>query len=114
MRTIIAGSRTGVTMQNIISAVERCGWRPSVVISGCAQGADRLGEMWAAQQGIPVERFPANWEMHGKSAGYRRNAEMAATADALIALWDGTSRGTKHMIDIARSRGLRVYVRYVA
>ena len=50
--------------------------------------------------------FPADWDKHGKSAGYKRNLEMAENADALIAFWDGESRGTKHMIDIAKEKNL--------
>lgn len=35
---------------------------------------------------------------------------MADRAEALVAIWDGQSRGTKHMIDTARAQGLRVYL----
>lgn len=49
----------------------------------------------------------ANWEKHGKSAGYKRNQEMANVSTHLIAFWDGKSRGTKHMIDIAKRDGLK-------
>jgi hypothetical protein len=59
---------------------------------------------------IPCFRFPADWDRYGKAAGYIRNETMAANAEALIALWDGRSPGTKHMIDIARKKGLKVYV----
>ena len=55
----------------------------------------------------------ADWETYGKSAGYRRNVDMAESADALVALWDGVSNGTKHMINIARQKGLRVHVKIV-
>lgn len=114
MRTIIAGSR-GVTdfdtVQSAITvAILAHGITPSVVISGTARGVDQLGERYAAECGIPVERYPAQWDLHGKSAGYRRNEQMAENADALIAIWDGASRGTGHMIDIARRAGLKVYV----
>lgn len=110
MRTIIAGSRGRTNMLELRAALEACGWKPTVVISGTAQGADKLGELWADAAGIPCERFPANWDLHGKSAGYKRNMLMAENAEALIALWDGTSKGTHHMIQIANNKGLRVYV----
>lgn len=115
MRTIIAGSRSEfpIPREYLDAALAVCGWRPTVVISGTARGADALGELWAAQNGIPIERFPADWNTHGRSAGYRRNAEMASNADALIALWDGTSKGTKGMIDLAKKRGLKVFVQYI-
>ena len=72
----------------------------SEIISGTAQGVDKLGEQIAQKYGIPVKRFPADWSRFGKSAGYRRNTEMANYADTLVAVWDGQSKGTKHMIDI--------------
>ena len=54
--------------------------------------------------------FPADWERHGKAAGYIRNREMAQNADALVAFWDGESRGTKSMIDLAKEYDLAVRV----
>lgn len=71
------------------------------IISGCAKGADHLGEQLAKNSGIPLELYPADWDNHGKSAGYKRNCQMAEVADAVICFWDGKSLGTKHMIDIA-------------
>lgn len=113
MRTIIAGSRDGVTRHHLDRAMlefERLGHEVTTVISGCARGADTLGEEWAARNNIPVEKFPADWNLHGRCAGYFRNNRMADNAQALIALWDGTSKGTKHMVDIAREKGLVVLV----
>lgn len=110
MRTIIAGSRDCSDDQLLADAMAACGWRPSAVLSGAARGVDRLGEEWAARNGIPVERFPADWDRYKKAAGYRRNAEMAARAEALVALWDGKSPGTRHMIELGTRAGLRVHV----
>lgn len=111
MKTIIAGSRVpSITIDTVAQAVRECGWDPSLVISGTAPGADRAGELWAEANGIPILRCPANWDLHGRSAGIIRNTEMAGKADALIALWDGKSKGTYHMINVAQSKGLRVYV----
>lgn len=110
MRTIIAGSRAGVCETDVFDAMTWCPWRPSVVLSGTAAGADRCGERWAAANRVPVERFPPDWAKHGRRAGFMRNTEMADRAEALVAIWDGQSRGTKHMIDTARAQGLRVYL----
>lgn len=77
-----------------------------VIVSGKARGADALGERYAVERGYEISAHPADWDAYGKSAGYRRNAEMAQEADALIAFWDGKSRGTKHMIDLAEKAGL--------
>lgn len=110
MKTIIAGSRSCTRPSALAEALLFCGWRPTLVISGMAAGADYLGVKWAEANRVDIRRCPANWNVHGASAGYKRNVLMAEQAEALIALWDGQSKGTAHMITIARERGLRVYV----
>ena len=77
-----------------------------VIISGAARGADTLGERYAHERGYAVEKYPADWNRDGKAAGPIRNAQMAKVADALIAFWDGNSRGTQNMIDLARLKPL--------
>ena len=84
-----------------------------VVVSGGATGADALGERYASERGLTIDRHPADWKKNGRAAGPIRNAEMADVSDALIAFWDGQSRGTKSMIDLAQRKGLQVaIVRY--
>jgi len=110
VRTIIAGSRDCTDYAHVAAAMKGCGWVPTLVLSGCAKGADKLGEEWAKNNGVPVELHPADWTKYGKSAGIHRNLHMAANADALVALWDGESHGTSHMIQAAQGIGLRVFV----
>ena len=81
-----------------------------VIVSGHASGADTLGERYAQERGYETEVYPADWKTNGRAAGPIRNAQMATVADALIAFWDGKSRGTKNMIDTATKRGLQVAV----
>ena len=81
------------------------------VVSGKARGADSLGERYARERGYPIKDFPANWDEFGKSAGYIRNKQMAEYSDGLIAFWNGKSKGTKHMIDLARERNLRIKIK---
>ena len=112
MKVIIAGSRG---FNNYPFLYLKCsfliGKHTNVsIVSGTARGADRLGERFAKAKGYHVQRFPADWEGLGKRAGYIRNEEMAGFSDALIAFWDGRSRGTGHMIDLARKHGLKVRV----
>ena len=80
------------------------------VVCGGAKGADSLGERYAKEKGLNISYFYADWDLYGKSAGYRRNAEMGNYADALIAFWDGRSKGTKHMIDYALMKKINVRV----
>lgn len=106
MKTIIAGSRSVTKLHILHEAITACPWTITEVISGGARGADRLGELWAKANGIPLTVMRADWSRYGLRAGALRNREMANVADALIALWDMKSRGTRDMIDVANQRGL--------
>ena len=113
MRVIIAGSRT-INDYSIVCAAIGCSFFPiSEVVCGMARGVDLLGKQWAEEKGVPVKEFPADWNTHGKKAGYLRNVQMADYADALIAITSG-SPGTKHMIEIAKAKGLKTFVYYVS
>lgn len=104
MRVIIAGSRTIRDVALVAEAVAKSGFNVTEVVEGGARGVDTLAFDWAHSQGVPVKVFPADWNRYGKQAGILRNLQMADYADALIAIWDGKSRGTRHMIDVAYKR----------
>jgi hypothetical protein len=110
MRTIIAGSRSIAEYDEIVRAVASAPFTVTAVVSGGARGVDRLGERYAREHALPLTIRPADWNRYGRSAGYRRNEEMAREANALVAVWDGESRGTAHMIELARKHGLVVHV----
>jgi hypothetical protein len=112
MKVIIAGgrefddySRLVNVMDHLLSSVSEV-----EIVSGAARGADALGERYARERGYKLTKFPADWDRYGKSAGYRRNAQMAEYADACVCFWDGKSRGTKHMIDLATEKGIGLRV----
>jgi hypothetical protein len=88
------------------------GGRERIIIrQGGARGADGLAKDWVDWVGgIKMQEYLPNWEKYGKSAGMVRNAEMAKGADVLVAFWDGQSKGTKGMIDIAIKQGLETHV----
>jgi len=119
MRVIIAGSSSIRDPALVARAVEESGFAPSTVISGAQKsydpvtrtyfGADYLGERWAEARNIPIERFPALWR-YGKGAGMHRNSSMVARAHALIAIWDGSSPGTRDVLAKARAAELQVFV----
>lgn len=110
MKVIIAGSRTAVSYQSVVKAVQDSGFDITEIISGGARGADTLGEAYAKNNNITLTIMKAEWDKLGKSAGYRRNEQMARYGEAVIALWDGESRGTMHMIEIAKRLGLPLYI----
>jgi hypothetical protein len=112
IKVVIAGSRT---FDNYDLLFEKCSEAlkdyDSVeveIVSGGAKGADKLGERFAKEKGFALTLFPADWNKFGKSAGYIRNKEMAKYADILIVFWDGVSKGTKHMIDLAEKNELKI------
>jgi hypothetical protein len=116
MRLIVAGSRTfdnygllkymlDYYLQNVKGKVE--------IVSGGATGADWLGERYAREKGYSVKVFPADWRKYGTAAGPKRNREMSLFATHCIVFWDGKSKGSKSMIEIAEKRGLKLrIVRY--
>lgn len=80
------------------------------VISGAARGADTLGERFGRSYCKNVTRYPAEWEKFGKSAGYRRNIDMAKVSDIVFIFWDGSSKGTQHMINISKQLNKEVVI----
>lgn len=110
MITIIAGSRSITDKWIIDEGMKLVPWEITAVVSGCARGVDILGEGWARERMIPVKRMPAEWSKYRGSAGPIRNKAMAECSQALVAFWDGVSRGTQHMITTAKSHGLAVVV----
>ncbi len=73
-----------------------------IIVSGGASGADALGERYAKENGLEIERHPADWRTYGKSAGPRRNKQMAEISDYVICFWNGKSKGTRSMIGYAK------------
>jgi hypothetical protein len=110
MRTIIAGSRGCTDINIVLNAIAESDFDITCIVSGTARGVDQLGEYAANILGIPIVQYPADWDYYGKSAEYTRNSLMANNADALIAIWDGVSKGTQHMITIARLKGLQTFI----
>lgn len=111
MRVIIAGGRDYHNYDTLLEAIEEAQFDIKTVISGGAKGVDALGERYSEENMIDLKIFRADWERHGRAAGPLRNRKMAENADALIAIWDGKSRGTKNMIETAHKVGLLVYVK---
>lgn len=114
IRVIIAGGRDFLDYDLLCAKLnhllKNCDPDDITVVSGTANGADKAGEVYAAENSLSLKQFPAEWDKYGKSAGHRRNAEMADYATHLVAFFDGQSRGTAGMIDVAKKKGLIVRV----
>lgn len=76
-----------------------------MIISGGARGTDKLAERFAKENGIPFREYPADWDFYGSRAGPIRNAQIVAASDAIMAFWDGKSRGTQNTILLATKAG---------
>ena len=114
MRLIIAGSRDIHDYEALkLAMVNSTLWgvygKRIEVVCGMARGADALGKLFAERNGLKVHEYPAQWDAYGKSAGYRRNQAMANDADGLLLLWDGKSKGSNHMLDIAIAKDLEIH-----
>lgn len=112
MRVIIAGSREFKDYNKLREECNKIleGLTDIEIVSGNANGADKLGEVYAKEQGYSIKQFLPNWDDYGKKAGIIRNEEMANYADHLIVFWNGISKGTKHMIDVAEKKCLGINV----
>ncbi|REE80318.1 uncharacterized protein DUF2493 [Lutibacter oceani] len=113
MKIIIAGSRTYTDYKKLSEVCDQFlqDQTDIEIVSGSYyKGADKLGEQYAKERGYKITQFPADWKRFGRAAGPKRNEQMANYANALIAFWDGASKGTKHMIDLAKSTGLKIYI----
>ena len=129
MKVIIAGSRDFNNYKELCSYCDYLLQNKDdiEIVSGRAPGADLLGEQYAEERGYPIKPFPAAWDdiegkpdweiginkagkKYWKLAGFARNEEMAVYADVLIAFWENSSKGTKHMIETANKYDLQIRI----
>ena len=117
---IIAGSRSFIDYEIVKKSlknfliVKQTSDKP-IIICGMARGADMLGYRLAKEFRLPLKEFPADWNRFGKRAGYIRNEQMAKYAyehdnGVLLAFWDGQSKGTKSMIELAKKYNLEIHI----
>lgn len=120
MRILITGSRTWTdedAISRAIFGVAQYGTKPgflnycqdiTVVSGACPKGADAMAEQIAESAGMNVERHPADWNTHGKRAGFLRNAEMVALgADVCLAFIKNGSKGATHTANLAEKAGIK-------
>ena len=113
-KVVIAGSRTCDDYDFVKSKLNQIKWKEDdVIISGCADGADSLGERYAKEHNIKLERCPADWDQYGKKAGYIRNKKMAEVCTHAVVFWDGKSKGSALMIDLLSKFRRRYVVFYI-
>lgn len=117
-KVIVAGSRSIDDDKLVRDTIRESPHSPfhGELLVGDAEGVDASAkEQLEGFIHVEVNVFEADWEgaEHTASAGIIRNKKMVEEGDALIAIWDGESPGTKHTIDLALEHGLDVYVKMV-
>lgn len=110
MKLIVAGSRTFTNYEQAKCAIsDYIMAHPHIditIVSGCARGADEMGELYADEFEIKLEQYPADWLTHGNKAGILRNIEMAKVGTHALIFWDGKSKGTRHMIQLCKDKNI--------
>ncbi len=101
-KVAVGGSRSIDSYDLVKSVLDNLLLDEDIILSGNAPGADRLGEKYAEDLGLPVKFIPSEWEKHGLKATMMRNEVLLKAADLVICFWDGESEGTKHMLEIAK------------
>lgn len=105
MKVVVCGSRSIRDTDLVESLIEMAGFEITEVIEGGAKGVDTIAGEWARKKGIPVTVIKPQWNIHGLAAGPIRNQEMVKLGEAVIAIWDGKSRGTVSTIAFAEEAG---------
>lgn len=110
MRLLICGGRKYTDAQKMYAFLDKIkeGMQIDAIIEGNAKGADRLAGFWARKNKIDNLKFPADWDKHGKAAGFLRNQQMLdeGKPDLVIAFPGGN--GTADMVRRAREAGVEV------
>ena len=113
MRLIVAGTRTFrdyILLRDKLDLFLSHSKDRITIFSGNAPGADALGEQYAKQNNYNLKIFKANWKTLGKRAGFVRNEEMAKEATHCVVFWDGKSKGSEHMINLAKQYQLHLRI----
>ena len=112
MKLAVVGSR-GFDNYDILSTVIdhlRNIYVIDTIVSGGAKGADLLSEVYAADNNIKMTVYLADWNKHGKGAGYIRNFTIWDNSDFGVAFWDGFSKGTAHSFKISEKQNKELFV----
>ena len=100
MKILIAGSRTILNF-NLEEYIPQ---NTELIISGGANGIDRLAEQYADQHKISKLIIYPQYHKYGRAAPIKRNETMVDLCDMVLIIWDGISKGTKHTINYAKKK----------
>ena len=106
MKIAVVGSR-GLSVKDLAQYLPAYA---TELVSGGAKGIDACAREYACQTGMKLTEFLPDYRRYGRAAPLHRNLEIIAYADAVIAFWDGQSRGTRFVIGECERRGKKVTV----
>lgn len=106
MKVAVIGSR-GLWVENLEDYLP-----PGVteIVSGGAKGIDTCAREYAREHGLKLTEFLPDYRRYGRGAPLKRNLEIIAYADQVLAFWDGNSSGTKYVIDQCNRQKKKVTV----
>ena len=102
MKVAVIGSRSFNDYEKLKDTLSKIDI--TLIVSGGADGADKLSEQYASEKNIPTKIFLPDWEKHGKSAGFLRNTDIINEAELVVAFWDNQSNGTRDSINKAHKQ----------
>lgn len=108
MKVLVCGGRNFKNFSGLSKVMSNLEPYPTILVHGDARGADQMAGQWARNNGIEERRYPAKWKVHGKAAGFVRNAEMLQTENPDLVIAFPGGKGTQNMIDLAKKKGYKV------
>lgn len=109
MKIVISGSRSIDDTEEIFPILDQYKNEITLLVEGGARGVDIKGRAWALANDVPFKTFSPEWRdkdgNYRRQAGFERNKDMADYGDKVVAIWDGKSKGTGHMVDIMKAKG---------
>lgn len=106
MKVGISGSRSILDPDVFKQALDDSPWEVDAIVTGNSDGVDTSAKLFAEKNNIPIDIIEADYAK-------LMNAKIAKNADVLVAVWDGSSNGTRDTIDRALDRSVPVYVHIV-
>ncbi len=106
MKVAIIGSR-GLSISDLGKYLPK---ETKEIVSGGAKGIDSCAREYAQRNHLKLTEFLPEYNKYGRGAPLKRNLQIIDYADEVIAFWDGTSRGTKHVIKNCKRKNIKVTV----
>ena len=105
MKVAVIGSRK-LNVESIGDYINEC----DEIVTGGASGIDSCAAKYANEKNIKLTEFLPEYNLYGRVAPIVRNKKIVDYADTVIAIWNGTSKGTLSVIKYAQKVGKKCEV----